>query len=70
MGQKSGRPDTEKVRFYDEMTSEWDFGSFSEIIVSLRDFNGHVGKCAEGFERVHWGMVLGKEMQEKIAGVL
>ena len=25
---------------------------FSEIIVSLGDFNGHVGKCAEGFEGV------------------
>ena len=28
-------------------------GSSSEIIVSLGDFNGHVGKCAEGFEGVH-----------------
>ena len=32
------------------MASEWDFGSSSEIIVSLGDFNGHVGKCAEGFK--------------------
>ena len=57
-GPQRGRPDTEKVRFYDEMTSEWNLGSFSEIIVFLGDFNGHVGKCAEGFEGVngkwHW----------------
>ena len=59
---QSGRPDTEKVRFYDEMTSERDLGSFSEIIVSLGDFNGHVGKCAAGFEGIHGGMILGKEM--------
>ena len=38
--------------------------SSSEIIVSLGDFNGHVGKCAEGFERIHGGIVLGKEMQK------
>ena len=29
-----------------------------------------MGKCAEGFEGVMGGMVLGKEMQKKIAGVL
>ena len=47
------------------MGSEWDLGQSSEIIVSLGDFNGHVGKCAEGFEVVHRGMVLGKEIQKK-----
>ena len=41
-GPQSGRPDAEIVRFYDEMGSEWDLGSSSEIIVSLGDFNGHV----------------------------
>ena len=43
-GPQSGRPDAEKVSFYDEMGNEWDLGSSSEIIVSLGDFNGHVGK--------------------------
>ena len=48
------------------MGCEWDLGSSSEIIVSLGNFNGHVGKCAEGFEGVHTGgMVLGKEMQKE-----
>ena len=57
-GPQNGRPDAEKVRFYDEMGSEWDLGSSSEIIASLGDFNGHVGKCAEE-------MLLGKEMQKE-----
>ena len=64
-GPQSGRTNAEKVYFYDEMGSEWDLGSSSEIIVSLGDFNGHVGKYAEGFEGVHRGMVLGKEMQKE-----
>ena len=29
------RSDKEKVRFYDEMASEWDLGSSCEVIVSL-----------------------------------
>ena len=61
-GPQSRRPDTEKLRFYDKMASEWHFGSFSEIIVSLGDFNGHKGKCVESFEGAHGGRVLGKEM--------
>ena len=61
-GHQSGRPDTEKVCFYDKMASEWDFGSSSEIIVSLGDFNAHVGKCVKGFESIYGEMVLGKEM--------
>ena len=48
-GIQSGRPYTEKAYFYDEMVSELDFISSCEIMVSLGDFNGHVGKCAEGF---------------------
>ena len=64
-GPQSGRPDAEKIHFYDEMGSEWDLRSSSEIIVSLGDFNKHVGKYAEGFEGVHGGMVLGKEMQKE-----
>ena len=63
-GPQSGRPDAEKVRFYDEMGSEWDLGSSSEIIVSLGDFNGHVGKYADGFEGVHGGNGVGKRNAE------
>ena len=63
-GPQSGRPDAEKVRFYDEMGSEWDLGSSREVIVSLGDFKGHVGKCAEGFEGVHGWNGVGKRNAE------
>ena len=42
-GLQNGRPDTEKVRFYDEMASGWDLGSSKEIVISLGNFNEHVG---------------------------
>ena len=58
-GLQSGRPDKEKVHFYDEMTREWELGSSSEIIVSLGDVNRHKRKCTDGFEGAHGGMVLG-----------
>ena len=51
-GPQSGKPDTEKVHFYEEMVSEGDIKSSSEMILSLEDFNGHVRKCAEDFEGV------------------
>ena len=57
---QSGRPGIGKLCFYDEMASGWDYGSSSEIIVSLGDFDGHVGKYAEGFEGVHHGNGIGK----------
>ena len=51
-GPQSGRPDAEKVHFYD-------------------NFNGHVGKCAEGFKGVHGGWCWEKKCRrKKIAGVL
>ena len=27
-------------------------GNASELVLGLEDFNGHVGKCAEGFEGI------------------
>ena len=63
-GPQSGRPDTEKVRFYDEMANEWDLGSSSEIIFSLMDFNGRVEKCVKGFEGVHGENGIGKRKLE------
>ena len=35
---QSKRPDAEKVRFYDEMGSEWGLKSSSKIIVFLGEF--------------------------------
>ena len=37
------------------MGSEWDLGGSNQIINPLGDFNGHVGKCSEGFEGAHGG---------------
>ena len=59
-GPQSRRPDAEKVCLYDKLGSEWDLGSLNEIIASLGDFNGHVGKCAKGFDGVHRGNGIGK----------
>ena len=64
-GPRSGRPDAEKVCFYNEMRSEWDFKSSSKIVVSLGDFNGHACKCAEGLKVYTGRMVVGKEMQKE-----
>ena len=61
---QSRRLDIEKICFYDEMGSKWDLGSSSETIISFGDFNGHVGKYAEGFEGVHMGNGIGKRNAE------
>ena len=52
------------MRFYDKMASEWDLGSSCVVIVSLRDFNGHVGKCAQGFKGIYEGSGIGKRNAE------
>ena len=51
---QSGKPDAEE-RFYEEMTSEWSVTNENELVLGLGDFNGHDGKCAEGFAGIHGG---------------
>ena len=63
-GPQSRKSNSDKVRFYNEMASEWDLGSSSKVIVSLVDFNEHVGKCAEGFKGVHGENCIGKRNAE------
>ena len=36
----------------------------NEMVLRLEDFNGHVGKCAEGFEGIHEGYGIGKRNVE------
>ena len=36
----------------------------NEMVLGLGDFNGHVGKCAEGFEVIHGGYGIGKRNVE------
>ena len=52
---QSGKPDADKERFYEEMAREWSVANENELVLGLGDFNGHVGKSAEGFEGIHGG---------------
>jgi len=38
-----------------DLACEWSMQSTEELVLSLGDFNGHVGKQADGFEDVHGG---------------
>ena len=64
-GPQSGRPDEEKVHFYDEMGSEWDLGSSNEIIVSWGNLMDMWGNMLRVLKVYTGGMVLGKEMQKE-----
>ena len=61
---QSGKPDAEKERFYEEIACEWGMANANELVLGLGDFNGHVGKCAEGFEGIHGGYGIGKRNAE------
>ena len=60
---QSGKPDAEE-RFYQEMAREWSVANENELVLGLGDFNGHVGKCVEGFEGIHGGYGIGKRNAE------
>ena len=53
---QSGKLDAEKERFYEEMVREWSMANANDLVLGLGDFNGHFGKCVEGFESIHEGM--------------
>ena len=61
---QSGRTDIEKERFYEELTHEWSMANANEMVLGLGDFNGHVGKYAEGFEGIHGGYGIGRRNAE------
>ena len=68
-GPQSGRPDTEKVRFYDEVTS----GTLEVLVKSLflyRISMGMQGNVLRVLKVCIGGMVLEKKSGRKIAGVL
>ena len=58
---QSGKPDSEKELFYEEMACDWSMANANEMMLGFGDFNGHVGKCAEGFEGIHGGYGIGKK---------
>ena len=57
---QSEKPDAEKERFYEEMACERSVANENELVLGLGDFNGHVEKCAKGFEGIHGGYAIGK----------
>ena len=61
---QSGKPDAEKEIFYEEMAREWSVANGNELVLGLGDFNGNVGKCAEGFGSIHGGYGIGKRNAE------
>ena len=56
---QSGRTSAEKEWFYDKIESEWDLQNVGELVLSMGDFNGHIGKWIDGFEGVHEGNGIG-----------
>ena len=58
---QSGKPDSEKELFYEEMAREWSMANANEMVLGLGDFNGHEEKCAERFKGIHGGYGIGKK---------
>ena len=63
-GPQSGRALMEKDQFYDKMKDEWSVKSNDELVLSLGDFSGYVGKEIDGFESVHRGCAIGERIAE------
>ena len=62
---QSGKPDAEKERLYEEMAREWSVANENKLVLGLGDFNGHFGKCADGFEGIHGGYGIGEKTQRE-----
>ena len=59
-----GRKDEEKVKFYDDVSEVLSQAGSGEFVVLLGDFNGHVGRNADGYEGVHGGFGYGDRNDE------
>ena len=59
-----GRLECERDQSYNDMSSEWGLQNPSEVVLGMRDFNGHVGIRIDGFEGVHGGYGIGKKNVE------
>ena len=62
---QNGRPDREKVRFYQKMASKWDLGRSSQVIISLKHFNGHMWKCAKHLKMCIRRIPIRKEIRKE-----
>ena len=62
-----GRSAAEKERFYDQLLSVVSGIPSSEVLFCLGDWNGHVGREAQGFEKVHGGRGFGERNDEGVS---
>ena len=53
-----------KEKFYEEMARGCEVENNNEVLICLRDFNGHIGKEFDGFESVHRGFGIDKRNVE------
>ena len=60
----TGRPDSERDRFYDQLNSVIAKVPPSEVLIPGGDWNVHVGTSADGFEEVHGGFGYGVRNDE------
>ena len=61
---QQGRPEAEKDRFYDQLNAVVAKIPLSEVLIPCGDWNGHVGRAADGFEEVHGGFGYGEWKDE------
>ena len=61
---QQSRKEEEKVKFYDDVSEVISQVGPDEFVVLLGDFNGHVGRNADGYEGVHGGFGYGERNDE------
>ena len=61
---QQGRPPADKDRFYDQLNAVLAKIPPNEELVTGGDWNGHVGKSADGFPQVHGGFGFGERNAE------
>ena len=59
---QSGKPDTQKDKFYDQMIHEWEMKGTKKLTLGIGDFNGHIEKTWMDL-RVYMGEM---ELESKI----
>ena len=52
-------------RMFYEMSKVCEMENENEVLIFLRDFNGHIGKKVDGFEGLHGGFEIGKRNMEE-----
>ena len=62
--QKSERSLEEKLSIYDELKGEWDKHSVGDLVMSLGNHSGHVGRYIDGFDGVHGENCIGQKKLE------